>query len=183
MRTSRWAQRRRIAIGTMLLAGACGCGTVPVTLPRPHGMTADRAVPVIDRCARLNALATAPETPPDERRRAWADAEGWYAVEGGRIIKLYYADVASVTRCYAQRYDVAASACVAGLMGPFSSAYVDVAMKDGTVWRMRTDPEGDPAVCLNCLPLWLVTVPRPIRKTRAIGRAFEYMRARELEMP
>lgn len=140
-------------------------------------MLPDEAVWIIERSAKLNALALAPEFGLDDRQ-SWADAEGWYAVEDGRIIKLYFSDIAGVTRSYARRSDVAGSACVAGLMGPFSGAYVEVAMRDGKAWRLRTDPEGDPALCLNCAPFWLVTFPRPMHKTRRIGESFEFMRVR-----
>ncbi len=154
-----------------------GCGTVAVTLPKNNKTTPSGAVTIIERSAKLNALTVAPEFGLDATQ-VWADDEGWYAVEDGRIIKLFYSDIDSVTRCYAQRGDVAASACVAGLMGPFSGAYVEVAMKDGKAWRMRTDPEGDAAVCLNCAPMWLITFPRPMSKTRRIGEAFEFMRVK-----
>jgi len=174
----RWGWRS--ALGLMLPVLAGGCGTVAVRLPHPLAMRTEQAVSVIDRSARLNALAALPETAAGARQ-AWADAEGWHAVEGGRIVKLYYADMVVVTRCYAERQDVAATVCLAGLMGPFSGAYVDVAMKNGTVWRLQTDPQGDPAVFFNCLPLWPITFVRPLRKTRVIARAFETMRARESE--
>jgi hypothetical protein len=165
-----------LALAVAGMVGA-GCGTAAVTLPRNNRMLPAGAISVIERSARLNALTGAPEFGLDEQQD-WADDEGWYAVEGGQIIKLYFADIDAVTRSYARRSDVAGSACVAGLMGPFSGAYVEVAMKDGKAWRLRTDPEGDPALCLNCAPFWLITFPRPIHKTRRIGEAFEYMRVR-----
>jgi hypothetical protein len=139
-------------------------------------MTEAAAISVIDRSARMNALTAASEF--EAATPVWADDEGWYAVEDSRIVKSYYADIESVTRTYAERSDVAASACVAGLMGPFSAACVDVEMKNGKVWRIRTDPGGDPAVCLNCAPMWLLTFPRPVRKTRLIGQSFEFMRVK-----
>ncbi len=166
------------AVWAMAVAGvAGGCGTTTVTLPRHNRMMADQAVTVIERSAQLNAMTREPALDVGDKQ-TWADADGWYAVENGRIIKLYYADIESVTRSYAQRGDVVASACVAGLMGPFSGAYVEVVMKDGQAWRLKTDPEGDPAVCLNCAPLWLVTFPRPISKTKRVGESFEFMRVR-----
>lgn len=169
MRTiGRWA-------GLAMLALAGGCGTQKVMLPRNNRLTPSEAVPVIDRTVRLNVLKQSPSVSLSEQQ-IWADREGWYASEDGRLAKLYYADIESVSRTYAQGGDVAASACVAGLMGPFSAACVDVTMKDGKVWRMETDPGGDPAVCLNCAPLWLITFPRPVHKTRLIGLSFETMR-------
>jgi hypothetical protein len=168
---------QRAALALAALVVVCGCGTVAVTLPKNNRTTPPRAGAGIAKSARLNAMAAAPELGLDETQ-VWADEEGWYAVEDGHLIKLYYADIEGITRSYAQRGDVAASACVAGLMGPFSGAYVDVAMKDGKVWRLRTDPGGDPAVCLNCAPFWLVTFPRPMNKTKRLGESFEYMRVR-----
>ena len=167
----------RTLVGLAALAAAGGCGTVPVSLPSRGGPSPDRAVAVIERSARLNALTAAPEFETDGKP-AWADAEGWYALENDRVVKLYYSDIASVVRCYANRGDVTASVCLAGLMGPFSGAYVDVTMKDGKVWRLLTDPGGDPAVFLNCAPMWLVTFQRPMRKTRLVAEAFESMRVR-----
>jgi len=164
----------------VLALGAAGCGTTAVTVSPERRMAPAEAVAIVDRCARLNALTAAPETSPDERQ-TWADDEGWYAVEEGRIVKLFYADVEGVTRTYARQEDVGASICLLGLMGPFSSAGVEVTMKNGTVWRLETDPGGDPAVCLNCLPLWVATLPRPLRKTRRIGEALESLRLRHAE--
>lgn len=172
-----WMSWQRAALALVAAGAVCGCGTTAVTLPKNNRMTPDRAVTVIERSAKLNALAGAPEFGDDEKQ-VWADDEGWYAVENNRIIKLYFADIEAITRCYTQRGDVAASACLVGLMGPFSSAYVEVAMKDEKVWRLRTDPGGDPAMCLNCAPLWLVTFPRPMSKTKRVGESFEYMRVR-----
>lgn len=169
MRTiGRWAGAAALALA--------GCGTQNVVLPRNNRLTPGDAVPVIERTVKLNALKQAPQVAPAGQRQVWADGEGWYVPEEGRLAKLYYADIESVTRTYAQGGDVAASACVAGLMGPFSAAYVEVTMKNGKVWRMETDPGGDPAVCLNCAPFWLITFPRPMRKTRLIGLSFETMR-------
>jgi hypothetical protein len=167
-----WFGLAALAAGLLL----SGCGTAQVTLPRKNRMTPPQAVGVIERSARLNAVTAAREL--ESAAPAWADEAGWYAVEEGRIVKLYYADIEAVYRTYAAGADVAASACVAGLMGPFSAACVEVRMKDGKAWRLQADPGGDPAVCLNCAPLWLVTFPRPVNKTRLIGRAFEFMRVR-----
>lgn len=172
----------RMLPGLAALGLACGCGSVTVKLAPGNKWTGEQAVSVIARCARLNALAAGPDAPPDEKQ-IWADRDGWAAVEGGRILKLYYSDIVSVSRCYAQEGDIAATACLAGLMGPFSSAYVELAMRDGMTWKIQTDPGGDPALYLNCLPLWLVTFPRPLIKTRKIGNAFELMRLKAEENP
>jgi hypothetical protein len=163
------------ALAVLALAG--GCGTANVTLPRGNRMTPTEAVTVIERAARLNALSD-PAAPAEIQGPVWADAGGWYVREGGRLARLYYADIDSVRISYAQGGGLAASACVAGLMGPFSFAYVEVVMKDAKVWRLVTDPRGDPGVFFNCAPLWLVTFPRPMRKTKRIGQSFELMRVR-----
>lgn len=170
--------KARAMMGALaILTFACGCGTTNVTLPHRNRMTPGEAVTRIERAARLNALSD-PEAAPESRVPVWADADGWYVREGGRLARLYYADIDSVRISYAQGGGVAASACVAFLMGPFSFAYVEVGMKDGKEWRLMTDPRGDPGVFLNCAPLWLVTFPRPMRKTNLIGQSFELMRVR-----
>jgi hypothetical protein len=145
-------------------------------LPRHNRTTAGQAVALIERTVRLHVAAASKEL--ESAAPAWADGEGWYMVEEGRIVKSYYADIDSVYRTVADGGDVAASVCVAGLMGPFSGACVEVRMKNGKACRLSADPGGDPAVCLNVFPMWLVTFPRPVSKTRRIGQAFEFMRVK-----
>jgi hypothetical protein len=152
-----------------------GCGTARVMLPRHNRMTPPEAIATIGDAARLNALQAAREWA--SATSAWADDEGWFAVEEGRVVKLFYADIDAVYRTYTAGDDVAASACVAGLMGPFSAARVDVRMTSGKEWRLLADP-GGAGLCLSCAPMWLVTFPRPVGRTRQIGRAFEFMRVK-----
>ena len=83
---------KRAGTWAALLAAAgvaAGCGTTRVVLPAGNRMTPDEAVGVIERAARLNAEARVPaEAGAAEAAPAWADREGWFAWEEGRIARI-----------------------------------------------------------------------------------------------
>ena len=74
-------------------------------LPRHNRTTAGQAVALIERTVRLHVAAASKEL--ESAAPAWADGEGWYMVEEGRIVKSYYADIDSVYRTVADGGDAA----------------------------------------------------------------------------